>query len=280
MSNNNDNGASGAPTPALTRAVKQLLRPLVGLLLDNGLTFNWLTRILKIIYVDVAVAEFGLKDKPPTDSRVSLLSGVHRKDVRRLRSEDNEAFEPPPSIFIGAKLVSIWTTEPKFLDSSGRPAPLARLANATLSPSDASFEELVTLVSKDIRPRAVLDEWLRLGAVTIDDKDRVFLEVGAFIPTKGFEEKAYFLGKNVHDHMAAARANVQSDHPPFLERSVYYDLLSADSVRILDKLSEEKAMELLMLLNRKARDLQKKDALTGEQDQRINFGIYFYREDD
>jgi len=269
---------TGAPTPALTRAVKQLLKPLVGILLDNGLTYGWLSKILKVIYVDVAEVEFSLPDKAQTDSRISLLTGVHRKDVRRLRSEDKDAFEPPSSIFLGAQLVAIWTTEAHFLDESGKPAPLARLAGAGRRDDSVSFEELVTLVSKDIRPRAILDEWLRLGAVSINQYDEVCLKVDAFIPARGYDEKVYYLGKNIHDHMAAARCNVQSETPPFLERSVYYDQLSDESVKILAVLSEQKAMELLKELNAVARELQNKDKRKKSADQRMNFGVYFYKD--
>ena len=278
MNSKQNNRATGAPTPELTRAVRQLLRPLVGLLLDNGLTYGWLTKILKVIYVDVAEAEFGLPDKPQTDSRISLLTGVHRKDVRRLRSEDREAFEPPSSIFLGAQLVAIWTTDPRFVDKQGKPVPLARLPADAHEHQVMSFEDLVTLVSKDIRPRSILDEWLRLGAVSVNGDDKICLKVDAFIPARGYEEKVYYLGKNVHDHMAAARENVQSSSPPFLERSVYYDKLSAESVQELAALSEAKGMEVLKYLNEKAREMQAQDGKKPGSDQRMNFGVYFFSE--
>lgn len=276
MKNKNSKHASSVPTPALTRAIKHLLRPLVGLLLDNGLTYSWLTKVLKVIYVDVAETEFSLQNKKQTDSRISLLTGVHRKDVRRIRSEGNDNFDPPSSIFLGAKLVAIWTTEPRFLDALGKPAPLARLPSTAQEKQLVSFEQLVTLVSKDIRPRAILDEWLRLGSVSINEQDEVCLKVEAFIPAKGFDEKVYYLGKNIHDHMSAARDNVQSEDPPFLERSVYYDMLTTDSANQLETLSEKKAMEMLKYLNTHARKLQQKDKSKEHADRRMNLGVYFY----
>lgn len=278
MNNKDNKHTTGAPTPALTRAIRQLLKPLVGLLLDNGLTYGWLTKLLKVIYVDVAETEFSLRDKKQTDSRISLLTGVHRKDVRRIRCEDKDGFEPPSSIFLGAQLVAIWTTEPGFLDKSGKPAPLARLPSTALEKQIVSFEQLVTLVNKDIRPRAILDEWLRLGAVSINEHDEVCLKVDAFIPARGFDEKVYYLGKNIHDHMAAARENVQSEDPPFLERSVYYDMLTDDSVSKLETLSEQKAMEMLQYLNTHARKLQRKDKAKKNAERRMNFGVYFYND--
>lgn len=277
---------------ALTSAVTRLLRPLVGLLMEHGLTFQWLSALLKSVFVDVAQKEFRLPDKRQTDSRITLLTGVHRKDVRRLREGagiDDEG--PPASVYLGAHLVAVWTSDKRFLDRNGHPRSLTRLPRG----SGPSFDELVTSVSKDIRPRAVLDEWLRLGAVEIDSDDCVRLKTEAFIPSKGFEEKAYYFGRNIHDHVAAARHNVQGGDPPMLERSVYYEDLSPESVRELEELARREGMNVLQALNRRARALQARDAGTGsgrsrkrrgsedraEQTRhRINFGLYFYRDDE
>lgn len=267
---------STAPTvpEALKTALVTILRPLVGLLMEHGLTFPWLSGVLKSVFVDVAEHEFRLPDKRQTDSRITLLTGVHRKDVRRLRRQEaaGEA-GPPESVYLGAHLVAVWTSDERFLDLQGRPKPLTRLPRDNAP----SFEKLVTSVSKDIRPRAVLDEWLRLGAVEIDEEDRVCLRTDAFIPSKGFDEKAYYLGRNVHDHIAVARHNVQGGDPPLLERSVYYEDLSAESVRELDELAHLEGMRVLQLINRRARELQAADEGADDATDRINFGVYFYR---
>jgi len=280
MPNTESKSQSGAP-PALVSAVKRVLRPLVGLLLDHNLTYNWLSGILKSIFVEVAEQEFRLSGKDQTDSRITLLTGVHRKDVRRLRREPAVDEAPPASIYLGAQLVALWISEDRFLDPAGNPSPLPRRRHDGGEPS---FEDLVTSVSTDIRPRAVLDEWLRLEAVEIDDQDRVCLKTEAFVPAKGFEEKAYYFGRNLRDHMAAARHNVQGGEPPFLERSVYYDDLSPASVKALTELSEKEGMKALKTLNRRARQLQNRDRGSAEARHRMNFGIYFFdsegRQDD
>lgn len=261
---------------SLKTAVVTMLRPLVGLLMEHGLTYPWLSAVLKSVFVDVAEKEFRLPDKRQTDSRITLLTGVHRKDVRRLRQQPGAAAEsrPPESVYLGAHLVAVWTGDERFLDLQGNPKPLTRLPRDNAP----SFEKLVTSISKDIRPRSVLDEMLRLGAVEVDDDDRVRLKTEAFIPSKGFDEKAYYLGRNVHDHIAAARHNVQGGEPPLLERSVYYDDLSLESVRELDELAHREGMKLLQLINRRARELQAADERATNPIHRINFGLYFYRD--
>lgn len=268
---------AGSPPAALAAAVQRLLRPLVGLLLEHGLTYVWLSGLLKSLFVDVAEQEFQLPGKNLTNSRITLLTGVHRKDVRRLREELLRDSPPPAAVYLGAQLVALWTSEARFLDVKGAPKPLLRFADDSDEPS---FDDLVTSISKDIRPRSVLDEWLRLGVVEIDVDSRVRLKSAAFIPAKGFDEKVFYLGRNVHDHLAAARHNVQSIDPPMLERSVYYDELTPTSIRALAQLSEKEAMKALKTVNKRARRLQSRDRDVDDAKYRMNFGVYFYDADE
>ena len=277
MTNIDAENQPGGPSDALTKAIEKLLRPLVGLLLEHGLTYTWLTGVLKRIYVDVAEKEFALNGKRQTDSRITLLTGVHRKDVRQFRKAPIAEAPPPESVYLGAQLVALWSSDARFLDSDGRPLPLWRLGRDDENPS---FEDLVISVSTDIRPRAVLDEWLRLGVVEIDQDDRVHLKQTAFVPSQGFDEKAFYLGRNLHDHLAAARSNVQSDTPQYMERSVYYDDLTPDSIGKLSKLAEEEGMRGLHKVNKQARALQKSDKSAIDAKHRMNFGIYFYTTED
>jgi hypothetical protein len=261
-------------SPTLLAALRHLLRPLVRLLVARGVTYPMLAELLKQIYVDVADRDFGLADRPPTDSRVSLLSGVHRKDVRRLRgAEPPGAENMPDAVALGAQLVAAWTTRREFRDARGRPRPLSRLASQG---GERSFESLVESVSKDIRARSVLDEWLRLGVVGLDKQDLVVLRTGAFVPSRGFDEKAFYLGHNVHDHLAAATQNLLGGGAPYLERSVHYDALDPASVPELAKLAEDTGMKALQAVNKKAMDREARDRKRSAPKQRITFGIYFF----
>lgn len=274
--------APGGPSPALVRATRKLLRPLVKLMLSHGITYTYLADLLKGLFVEVAEQDFRLDGKPPTDSRVSLVSGVHRKDVARLRSllDSAEAIETSV-VPRGAQLVAHWMGNPKYLLDDGSPRPLARLASEG---GELSFEALVTSVNSDIRSRVVLDEWLSLGVVHLDDEGRVNLNTAAFVPTRGADEKAFYLGHNLHDHAAAAVHNMLAGQPPFMERSVHYNSLSAGSVQRLNKMSEQMGMKVLLALNKAAMEAEAQDrsdaGLQGDEppDQRFTFGMYFFSE--
>jgi hypothetical protein len=270
-------GAEGGnASPAFALAIKRLLKPLVRLLLGRGIAYPYLIQQLKAIYVEVAAQEFTLAGKRQTDSRLSLLTGVHRKDVRRLARAPADPDAVPENVSLGARLVARWCAEAAYLDAQGQPKPLPRLASADRG---VSFEGLVEEISKDIRARAVLDEWCRLGIVDIDANDFVHLRASAFVPAHGADEKAFYLGLHLHDHMAAVAHNMMDRQPPFLERSVYYDRLSPAGVAELAALSERLGMDALRQVNRRALELQAQtDGDTSAVDQRMTFGIYFFNE--
>ena len=76
----------------------RLLRPLVRLLIRAGVTFPALSDLLRELYVNVAEHDFALADKEQTDSRISLLTGIHRKEVRRLRGAGAPVRSVPSSV--------------------------------------------------------------------------------------------------------------------------------------------------------------------------------------
>lgn len=267
---------AGGPPPSLLAALEKLLTPLVRALIAFGITFPLFIRLLKRIYVRVAATDFQLEGRSPTTSRLSVLTGLQRRDIGNVSEQLEKNIGPPANISIGARLIGIWTGAKKFTDSQGRPLPLARFD----AKSGPTFEDLVQTVSSDVRPRAILDEWLRLGVVAVDESDRVMLRADAFVPRQGFEELAYYYGRNLRDHIAASTHNLLGDGQPFLERAVYYDRLTPESVEALAKLSRELGVETLIRINREALKRADADERDPRATRRMSVGLYFYGGDD
>ncbi len=272
----NQLSASTPESPRLIlAAIHHILRPLVRLLLSQGITYPAFCDMLKSVYIHVADEEFRLKDKAQTDSRVSLLTGIHRREVNRLRNEPAEGISLPDHASMSALLLAIWSGDPDYLDEQGSPIPLPRLASKGGS---QSFESLVQSISKDFRARVVLDEWLRQGIVRLDDGDNVHLSAEAFAQPQDIEEKTFYFGQNVHDHLAATVHNLSGGNPPYLERCVFYDKLSAASVKELAEYSKTAGMKALHAVNKRAAELQKRDKRLPGASYRANFGIYQFSE--
>jgi len=255
----------------------RLLRPLVRLLIKIGLTFPALCDLLSDLYINVAEYDFALPGKPQTDSRVSLLTGIHRKEVSRQRGAGAPVCVVPTSISRASQILAAWLGSPQFTDAQGSPLPLARSDDRVSPSGNPSFESLVASVTKDLRPRAVLDEWLNRKLVAVDPDGRIILLAAALTPSAGDEDQLYYFGRNLHDHIAAAVANISEDRPPFLERAVHYDRLSHKSAATLVEFSREQATQMLLAVNRKALSLCDAD---GGGDKRWILGVYVYSGDD
>lgn len=262
------------PSPALLIAIKRIMTSFVYLFLKTGITFPQVAELLKEVYVDVADRHFRLDNKKQTQTRLSFLTGVHRKDVKRLHDCKEDNLEPA-NISIGVQIVSKWLSDSRYLDEMGKPLLLP-----LKSEKSPCFDELVQAVCKqDIRPRVILDEWLNLGVVLLNDENKVQLCTDAFIPEKGLDEKAFFLGQNISDHLSATSDNLLNDSPKYFERCVYYDDLSKESVDELQQLVREHGMQLLKKLNSRAASLKKNDVVGSGRKHRINIGLYLYHQD-
>ncbi|MEM9602763.1 MAG: DUF6502 family protein [Pseudomonadota bacterium] len=267
-------GGLGEPPAPLIKALRLIVLALVRLLMRYRVVYPQLLELLKSAYVQVAEHEHPLPGKPQTDTRMSLLTGIHRKDIKRLRTQLAAGVEEPLAVNQSVRIVARWISEPHYRLPDGSAAPLP--FKATDQPS---FESLVEEVCRqDLRPRVVLDEWLRLGIVSEADDGRITLQSEAFVPRQGVEEQAFFLGMNLSDHLNAVAHNIQGGTPPFFERCVYYDELSDEAIAELRALTEEVGMDALKRINARARELKQRDAARGGGTQRINMGIYTWHE--
>ncbi len=265
----------GQPRESVVVALRRVLRPLVRLLVGQGITYPFLADLLKSVYVETAARDFAFGEKLATDSRLTLLTGVHRKDIRRLRREKQPEAAPTVAMTLGTQIVARWLGDPAYHDREGRPRVLPR----TPSKGGAeSFAALVEKVSKNVRPRSVLDELVRLGVAEVDADDRVHLVTSGFVPAKELDAKAFYFGEALHDHLAAGVHNLEGGKPAWLERSVYYDELSPAAVAQLQGRSEHLAMQALQEINRDGMALEASDPPAAAQRMRMRLGVFFYAE--
>lgn len=119
--------ALGLPVPEqAARAVAQVLSPLARLMIDHGLQLPSMIELLKAALVNEAVNSFGLLDKESTNSRIALITGVHRKDIKRLREAQDESVCMTPTASTAASVVARWISEPRFLNADQTTRKLAR----------------------------------------------------------------------------------------------------------------------------------------------------------
>ena len=262
---------SSLPT-SVVAALRRVLRPLVRLMIRHGITLPTIVELLKQVLVDVVEKDLPVEGKRTTDSRVSVLTGVHRKDVKRLRDTAFEQSDVPKSVSLGIKLVNLWITDPRWLDQAGEPLALPRVSD---DPAQPSFEKLADSVSNDVRARAILDELLRNGVVKLDAQDIVRLVRNGFVPSDGEEQKLLYFERSSYAHMMAAVHNLEGKDAPYFDRVVRYTQIPAESLPALKALLEDKGMALLREVNSQAKAEKRSDA---EEPQELTVGLYLYHE--
>jgi hypothetical protein len=276
---------SGA-TPTSAAVLQQIalvLHPMVKLLLAHGVAYPQLAETLKGIFVEVAQRETEPGARRMTDSKLAVTTGIHRKDIKRLRAAE---VQPVPGVSIGnapanltSAVVTRWLSNPGYCDKDGIPKTLHRRGDKA-----PSFEMLVKSISTDVHSRTVLNELNRLDLIEASN-DSIRLRVDAFVPKSDFAQMLGYMGANLHDHAAAAVRNMLGTQPAFLEQSIYSEAIHADAIDELAVLARQHWTHILkefvpqVARHEPDESGAKEEVRNPTQRARIRIGMYFYAED-
>ena len=222
----------------------------------------------------VKEAERQLKQKNMeiiSDSRISIVTGIHRKEVKRIRgmkANDVSVYEPS----LASQVVARWAGEKKLQSKNGP----KRLPRKKLTEKQFDFDDLVTSIHTDVRPRVVLEELIDRGLVTVIENDELQLHPEKLAMKQDQEEMLNYLSLNIHDHLATSVNNLSDSDNKQLDRCVHYHGLNTEAVNKLSLLAEKHAMDALVAVNKEAQALANNPSSKG--DQRMNFGTYFHHE--
>ncbi|MEM7257142.1 MAG: DUF6502 family protein [Pseudomonadota bacterium] len=259
---------------ALDTAIRRLLRPLIRLLLRNGMAYADFTSLLRREFVEVAAEDFTLPGRKQSVSRVSVITGINRKEVKRILDNPDELASAENNR--AARVISGWMRDDEFTDSNDAPRPLSW----GVAESSYRFENLVKKHSGDMPARSVLDELVRVGAVTLDE-DTVTLTATGYIPAASNEELLHLSGVAIADLINTIDYNLDSVNPQTrLQLSVAYDNVSQQGVELFRNLSKEKSIELLNYLDSflVTQDRSANPSIEGEGRFRTGLGLYYFEE--
>jgi hypothetical protein len=251
----------------------RVLEPLAALLLSRHVPYGQAEEWLRAAYVRSCARAYVAQGKAATVSALSVATGLRRREVKRLL-ESPAASAPPVATMVPAVVRLLWLTDPRFLDDQGEPRPLPRVA----TPGQASFADLASAASKDIHPRTVLDELLRLGSVVIEG-DHVVLSRRHASGEAAGDAKWAVGSANLGDHLSAVLVNLLSDPPPMFERAIFADGLTFRSAQRGTEFARELWEPALPRLREKLQALVDLDADSAEAQQsawRMRIGLFSY----
>lgn len=235
----------GIKDPLLS-AFRHLLRPLVRILLRQGIAFGEFADVVKYVYVEIAQNEFNLANRKQTDSRVAILTGLTRKEVHRLRVY-GPSFGTGSNLNRVARVLQGWTQDPEFVGPYGVPLEIPFHSDQGLS-----FSELVRKHSGDMPPRAILDELVRVKAVVETPDGYVRLLNRTYLPSPLDPAGLERLGNVVHYFVDTVDHNLRKKSQGtgrFERYALTLEGISPADFPAFDKLIREKGQELLELLD-------------------------------
>ena len=261
---------------AIAAAILRLLRPLIRVLLRNGISYGAFADLAKLVFVDVASKEFAVPGRKQSVSRVSVLTGLTRKEVARIKGITAPSDSGEDRQYNRAsRVISGWLRDRRFTTADGSCAPLS-------FDGEASFSELVRSYSGDMTARAILDELLRVGAVEQDQHGRIRLLNAGYIPKCSDTAKLHILGSDVALLIDTIDHNIhQLEEQPRFQRKVAYDNLPAEALPKLRELTQEHAQTILSEIDRylSQQDRDINPSVQGSARKHAGIGIYYFEED-
>ncbi len=257
-------------TKALSASILRLLRPLVRILLRNGVAYGNFTELARKVYVDVAFEEFAPRGKKQTVSRVSAMTGLTRKEVKRLLEMVGPADSASQERFNrGIRVISGWLRDKRFHDADGKPADLP------VDGKRKSFAVLVKEYSGDIPTKAMLTMLEEAGNVR-QVKGKVRLIRHAYVPGSDPVNKLQILGTDVGELIGTIDHNLTAGQDALLfQRKVAYDNIDPAAAGKLKKLSSKKAQALLEQLDKQYARHELEEG-SGDKGKYISMGIYYH----
>lgn len=244
--------------------VLKIMEELTQWLVRSGIGHTDFSAALRPLFYNEAILELERIQQKKTDSSISLLAGLNRKDVSQIRQQapdgNHQIIKNIPSsntMNVPARVVGLWLGQqlPKTIPFSG---------------SEISFEKLVKHISTEKHPRSILSELKRLGIVEELDTD-VVLCADSFTPSPQADEIKQIFVSNIKNHLAAGIHNILEKDDKFLEQAITANELTEKSVRELRALSVSLWSEMSQKILEKAVDCCIQDE--GRADAQLHFSL-------
>lgn len=268
---NDHGGASDSQDApgALINALRKLLRPIVRLLLRNGIALSDFTEIAKQVYVSVAHEEFRTPGRKQSLSNVAVLTGVHRREIKKILSQPATDENYPFKHNRAARVINAWRTDESY-SRHGKPLPLD---------IKTDFATLVSHYGGDVTPRTILQELERVGAV-YRKNNTVSLMVDSYTPTHGSTELFEVFGDSASDLLDTLEHNLScTPDNRRLQMSVVHNNLPNESLDDVEVVCQDRAMVFLNSLNEfmTTQDRHSNPNIKGTGRNRAGIGIYFFK---
>lgn len=254
-----------------------VLRPMARIFLRFGIGFREFAEIAKTAFVDVASSDYGLRGRPTNISRVAVMTGLTRKEVKRLRDkslsdEDRLAVRTTPLCVV----LHRWHAEDDFLDSQGRPATLP------FGGETPSFSELVRKFGGDIPPGAMRTELKRVGAIAEDENGNLRVIRRSVVPAGEHDNLIAALAHSAYPLLAtiAHNINTQNKEERWAQYTAFTRAVKGTDVRRVRRISADRLVDVAESFDDLFIAYESLNETDGDQEQRntIAVGVFYFED--
>lgn len=210
-----------ASTPQLSKYLRHLLLPVVRFCVRHSIKLHDIVEALKQLLLEAAAQQLEKDGIGATASRLSLMTGVHRKDINRLNPDSPETEKRADLI---TRIIGQWQSDRRFRTKAGAPRVLS------FENGKGEFAKLIASVSREVSPYAVSIELQRSGIARQSPQGMTLL-TSVYTPHGNLEESFSFLGQDIEDLVVAVEENVVKEaDPPNLHITTEYNHIRPGSI--------------------------------------------------
>jgi hypothetical protein len=258
-------------------ALLNALRPIARLLMKAGVGYREFAEISKCAFVDVSTTDYGLRGRPTNISRVAVMTGLTRKEVKRLRGKIAAGSEIDTSKVIPpTEIIHQWHSDSNYIDERGKPLVLP------FDGDEISFGSLVKKYGGDIPPGAMRTELKRVNAIEEDSDGNLTVKRRHIRPVDKEQVIQTAIGRALFGLAHAINHNLDNvDQHGWLQR-----LASTTRIRVEDKprvrrISRDRAEEFITSIDDlfSAYETIYPDESTEKGKSVVGVGVYYFESD-
>jgi len=234
-----------SPKRGLLAAYGRLLRPLIRILIRNGVSFSEFAEVAKHSYVEVAEKDFSVKNKKITQDRISALTGLRRREVqdainiKAAREQDQDS-----NLNRIVAILTGWHTDSDYTGPYGVPIEVQ-----LQSDGGKDFSELVRRHAGDrVTPKTLLDEMVRAGVAVETERGWFKVISRYYIPQGSAPAGLEHLSRTLQDLVTTIEHNLldPGTKKKLFERHVYTEEgIRPEDLPLFEEFATEKAKLLL-----------------------------------
>jgi hypothetical protein len=258
----------------LLSAFKPLMRPLIRILVRNGVSFGEFSELLKTVFVESAQDILQVPDSKQSVSRIAITTGLTRLEVSRLLTQtDEEAEALVGRLSRVGRLLTGWHQDSDFTGPYGIPYEV----QFDGIPGRRSFSELVRRYTPDVPADEMLDELKRIGAVLDLGNGYIRVLIRSYIPSAADPAKFHAMSVAFTDLAKTLDQNLRpdEDHKLFERRVWAPNGITQSDALDFDAVVKDRGQQFLESLDDWL-STREAEAMKSGAEHRVKLGVAMY----